>query len=540
MPSGIKWLVAYSMCIFFILNIFFIQPAVGINGTYAEQNNITLKHSNRINSGQLWGNYWTPGTDNGSQSTACTYCHGNDFCQTGEIGRPLIFNSIDPAGADITDSSYWCSSCHYQGYLYYDEMVVSFLNDSLPVPPEITGNITYGADQDIDVYFNHNYVDKDDASCRECHGKHLDNNATITDFMHDLSSDTYADCIHCHKLNSVAPQTINIIAYSNSTHAGLNSAASTTVDPANKACWACHGNGIENDIHPQYGIAPRTCESCHIPGISAEQNAYGAVELYSHQSYALSHTKMKTNADCYTCHDNSEMLVSGADGGNMIAHYVKDVIDRSKNPPKHNVIDTVGKDSGTQGCVYCHLNSTNAMQWGNAPDPSSDPLRSHNETTNAQCWECHVTGTSTFHESAVETKCEACHFEYDYMNITGYPEKFVNGTKYNMSVHGRNWTLIYCKDCHTLPDPTWEHGWKWCDDCHVVQDDPINETGRHKITADPANYTIGNVSVIQITDCTTCHDPTSYNNAVNTFNGTDKDCRYCHSNPNSYYFEGEP
>ncbi len=62
--------------------------------------------------------------------------------------------------------------------------------------------------------------------------------------------------------------------------------------------------------------------------------------------------------------------------------------------------------------------------------------------------------------------------------------------------------------------------------CHVVQNDPINDNDRHNVTNDPLNYIIGVVPVVNITNCTVCHDATAYNASVDTY-ATNK-CRYCH------------
>jgi nitrate/TMAO reductase-like tetraheme cytochrome c subunit len=125
------------------------------------------------------------------------------------------------------------------------------------------------------------------------------------------------------------------------------------------------------------------------------------------------------------------------------------------------------------------------------------------------------------------------------------PYAFVNETEYNQSVHG-NQSVIGCTDCHTnTSSGTLNHtgsnyyppqsGLKWCEDCHVVNQtatDPMS----HNITSKPQNYNVTyqgqEMSVLNVTDCTACHDATMYNKASATFNKTSgKDCRFCHTFP---------
>jgi hypothetical protein len=69
-----------------------------------------------------------------------------------------------------------------------------------------------------------------------------------------------------------------------------------------------------------------------------------------------------------------------------------------------------------------------------------------------------------------------------------------------------------------------------------VQQDPVNQTNRHNITANPWNYTKDGISVVNITDCTSCHDAALYNNATSSYGyGKTYDCDYCHTYPDKTY-----
>ncbi len=71
-----------------------------------------------------------------------------------------------------------------------------------------------------------------------------------------------------------------------------------------------------------------------------------------------------------------------------------------------------------------------------------------------------------------------------------------------------------------------------CINCHVVQSNPVTDTNRHNITSTPSLYKINGTSVVEITDCTICHDSTVYSNSIANFNrDAVADCDYCHTYP---------
>ncbi|HIH44589.1 MAG TPA: hypothetical protein HA257_05800, partial [Candidatus Methanoperedenaceae archaeon] len=157
---------------------------------------------------------------------------------------------------------------------------------------------------------------------------------------------------------------------------------------------------------------------------------------------------------------------------------------------------------------------------------------------NDQCWSCHVsTGTAPkdFHQDTlVKPACTSCHYNYSYMSDRGRPDRYVNSTMYNSSVH---WN-VSCSNCHTKGHNN-IGARKACEDCHAVQSDPVNDKSRHNITDRPSSYTIGGVPVVGITSCTTCHSSSLYNNATSTYSSSAaKDCDYCHTYPdkNREYF----
>jgi hypothetical protein len=204
----------------------------------------------------------------------------------------------------------------------------------------------------------------------------------------------------------------------------------------------------------------------------------------------------------------------------------------------------------TRNCTYCHLgNASVRWQWGDI----SYNVEHHYVTKNlTECYECHVVGGQrpyNFHAKEMHSGTGPCRFCHtDKLIMSKYPSRryaFVNETVYNQSVHG-NQSVMDCENCHTVTsNATVNHtgsnyyppqsGLKWCEDCHVVNQsasDPMS----HNITSKPQNYNVTYqgvvMSVLNVTDCTACHNATMYNTAAATFNKTSgKDCRFCHTFP---------
>ncbi len=157
--------------------------------------------------------------------------------------------------------------------------------------------------------------------------------------------------------------------------------------------------------------------------------------------------------------------------------------------------------------------------------------------SDALCRECHgkfVTsyGVTELMHNVSDGSCGNCHYDFRYMNNTRHaPTKYVNSTMFNASVHGPS-SGIGCVDCHTTSNhPYPEHYWKWCECCHAVQSNPVDDTDRHNVISDVRNNMVGGVSVLGIIDCKTCHNATSYESAKTNF----ALCRWCHTYPDKVY-----
>jgi hypothetical protein len=299
-----------------------------------------------------WGNYW----NNNSPVTACYYCHQSQVhLSTGLLGNiTLIKGSNNYNNADLEKST-WCQNCHYSNASQYNGNILN------PVPPEITDpslNSTDGT-----AFYNHsNFKGYNDSVCRNCHGGALSSYLETTlNFSHSISEGGGGpDCISCHDVSGTgAPSNKRIIASSMKlgVHKNMNSNAanSTAIDSLNKACWACHGEGIEPTGHPLRYRTPRECSNDDCHSISQSFNApmvyshFKDAELNSNPNKVLNYN-VSTNNSCESCHSNS--LSAQSDNLNAsVSHYAT----------KDNLVDS-------RNCIYCHLDEDNALKWGNATE----------------------------------------------------------------------------------------------------------------------------------------------------------------------------
>ncbi|HWR26635.1 MAG TPA: carboxypeptidase regulatory-like domain-containing protein, partial [candidate division Zixibacteria bacterium] len=350
------------------------NPKAGNYSGNASQVQKILNHSNDPLAGQKWNDYWTAG----DQYSACVYCHGSTQHDTTALGRPSQFKGTNTVRSQISNSTltYWCSSCHWQGYTSgantYQDMVNVFI--SLIVPPEITGHSTYGANQSKPDYTNHSSYAKDDATCQGCHGG-LTSSTNITGLLHnvDQGSSGGPDCKSCHDIGGSAPKEIDINVLKNSTHKNLNAALSDV----NLACYACHGDGTAPASgHPLNYKNPKLCENCH-----TGSGDYSAPLVAEHNQNGQ---QIITSATCNTCHDNTGMFLSNAGTNGMttaFVHYIKDVTNRSTSPYGHF------GPMNTSNCITCHRNATytNNASWGSPVNISTSSKRIHTETLTSQC-----------------------------------------------------------------------------------------------------------------------------------------------------------
>ncbi|MCZ7362736.1 MAG: S-layer protein domain-containing protein, partial [Candidatus Methanoperedens sp.] len=105
----------------------------------------------------------------------------------------------------------------------------------------------------------------------------------------------WADCVKCHDSSKeLKIANMNAISTQLGKHSRLNSIAPNETilsDNIDRACWACHSEGVEPTIHSPTYIEPRICQSCHV---LKEEPAYGAVDI-GEEPHA-------SEKDCEKCH----------------------------------------------------------------------------------------------------------------------------------------------------------------------------------------------------------------------------------------------
>lgn len=263
-----------------------------------------------------------------------------------------------------------CISCHGPAH-----------NNSKPYFGSGSNSVTEN-EQCWNCHTNRATTHKSNTNCVGCHSQDAHNVTTI--------SAGGPDCKSCHDIGGIAPKHVNFTDM-NSTgaiHKKLNNAASATVNPENKKCWACHGDGTEPGGHPSNYKTPRVCIDCH---------ASGTYKVDNHRQGGVN---ISTAASCANCHNNSIIRFEASENAS-VSHY----------GTKANLADT--KD-----CRYCHKNAVNGAMWGSATDPWNSPTFPHSlsTTTNEECYSCHGSiGGGDFHDTVLQKQtlssvtCLDCH-----------------------------------------------------------------------------------------------------------------------------------
>ncbi|MDD5474107.1 MAG: hypothetical protein PHU34_08150 [Candidatus Methanoperedens sp.] len=470
-----------------------------VNGSYSKGSSGSkpvsdpMTHSNALNNGTKWGNYWNASTD----SDSCMYCHGNVYNNVGfsftesALGHIVQFMGNNTVNSSISSSTYWCASCHWQGYTSggqtYNDMINSYLSDNHSAPPEITGNATYGANQSVYEYTNHSLYAKNDSACNLCHGYRY-GFTTITQLMHNQSRVGGPNCADCHDTGGIVLLShVNVTATNDTSavHKNLNSGASASNTTAyysnNKRCWACHGNGSEPspNAHPTNYKTPYNCTACHLQSGSQNFNFTPNSTLLNVTQHYWNGTNISTaNAtSCYACHNKSEMMIlandpdngsgavyGGANGGNnSTSHYGK------------KRTDLASLDSITY-CSYCHNNATNNATFyvsdlnntmlnhsARATTPlcsdstCHNPGRIHNSTlakpvsNDSFCSTCHGTGGSAATNNKVQHKtlyCTECHANSTTATRAGRDIHAIKYLLQNNTFSTSNSSAVNCVTCH--------------------------------------------------------------------------------------------
>ncbi|NJD52918.1 MAG: hypothetical protein FIB07_08640 [Candidatus Methanoperedens sp.] len=370
-------------------------------GNYSGRNPSFIRnpqlHSDALDAGIRYGNYWWMQ----NQDASCRYCHGKTMHDSVAIGTPSLFKGNNIINSTIADTT-WCASCHYPGYVEYSNMTAAFIKSGANVPPSIIKGSNYyvkGRDHSVDPGFN-------DSNCYTCH-----NGSTpytkITPFMHEVYiGGGGPDCLSCHEIGSAGSVLhVNNSAMKLSFHSNLNNNSVNLygVSAENKKCWGCHQtDGIQpgNTSMGDRFSSPYTCYDCHKNDGKPYPNVENAGSVTNHIDVDSIITRIYThNATCTTCHNNSVNLNDAKITDPRIVSEKESV---SHYGSKQSLVESIG-DSSTQGCTYCHYNTTNRAKWGNAHDPRLNPVKPHTATKNDQCYICHIQGElpADFHSESM-------------------------------------------------------------------------------------------------------------------------------------------
>ncbi|MBW6518333.1 MAG: carboxypeptidase regulatory-like domain-containing protein, partial [ANME-2 cluster archaeon] len=486
-----------------------------------------ITHSNNILNGTLWDrgtDFWTAADD----ESKCLYCHGETKHSAVAAGYINSFKGSNVIGGDLTGD--WCAACHKQGSPNYNNML-STLN---LVPPEITGNATYGnypaGAQDSTPYYDHTGISGfNDNDCAACHNSSASN---ITELMHTTLTGVGAnpDCISCHDVSG-SQNNVDFTNIAVGAHADLNSVATnTTASAKNKKCWGCHGDlnasGIANQSdqpstsHPTNYNTPRTCPECHVNTVAATN--LSAPQVTEHRKGGP--TVATNTTECAVCHNNSLTSITEADGfglttgGNATnastSHYLKNA-----------TLNLMTPTITSSNCTFCHFDNTANASWGTPVDPRVGFGSLHNGKVNTECYGCHggLDASYKLHNSGITggsaggPDCVACHDAAGANNI--------NMTLFTQSPHMNisNGNATNNKQCYT---------------CHRDGTAPSEATGQAEHTSKTIRYNASNLSCAD----SACHgnasspisvgshfdNATQYSRLEASFIRTTQNCEFCH------------
>ncbi|MCL7414144.1 MAG: hypothetical protein M8353_11120, partial [ANME-2 cluster archaeon] len=467
---------------------------------------------------------WTAADD----ESKCLYCHGETKHSAVAAGYINSFKGSNVIGGDLSGD--WCAACHKQGSPNYNDM----LSTLTLVPPEITGNATYGnyptGAQDNTSYYDHSGISGfTDNNCAACHNSSASN---ITELMHTTLTGAGGnpDCISCHDIGG-SQNNVDFTNVASGAHADLNSGATNTSASAeNKKCWGCHGDlnasGIANQTdqpstsHPTNYNTPRSCSDCHVNTDVATN--LSAPQVTEHRKGAP--TVATSTTECAVCHNNSLTSITEADGSGLStggnaqnatsSHYLLNA-----------TLNLMTPTISSSNCTYCHFDNSANTSWGTPVDPRVGYGSLHNGKVNTDCYSCHggLDVTYKLHNSGITggsaggPDCVVCH--------DGAGANNINMTLFTQSPHmninnGNATNNIQCYTCHrdgTAPSEA------------TGQAEHVSKTIRYnasnKSCADSACH--GNTSS-SIYVGSHFDNATQYGRLESGFIRTSQNCEFCH------------
>ncbi len=431
-------------------------------------------------------------TWNSSSAVNCSYCHQN----TSTAFAPAM---VDPSyNRSIGNHSDYSSNptciaaqCHNSGWMH---------NGTLTRPPLALENSTFclachgnngsGGTNYTGTVTGAREKHNNSVNCTECHlntsrdvhpVKYLLQNATYS-----TGNSTAVTCITCHQTTSVDSKLIL-------TPPKVSSPVNHSDNATNGSIW---------NSTAYWASSLTACTYCHN---DTKHNATALGRPAYWKGNNIVNASINTGTWCSSCHYQGYSS-GGKNHGDMTSTFAS----ANLSVPPEITNGTYARSIYSRSNYYNHS------------------LTNYND---AVCRQCHgiylssgITITVLMHNITGNT-CTDCHYSFEAMNNTTRPDRYVDPSMYGTSQH----STLNCTDCHTRGHRN-IGARKACEDCHAVQQNPITDRDRHNITATPG------ASVVNNTDCTSCHSSTLYNRSIATYGyWKPKDCDYCHTYPDKYY-----
>ena len=345
--------------------------------------------------------------------------------------------------------------------------------------PKMTRNdmkITYGSD--LNGTFG--YIGSDeynrgggDLYCSSCHTS----GNTFKYYRNEIN--IFDDCVSCH-IDGM-PGDVNADAFSQGVHININTSGDGL---NNNDCWTCHYNRDMNRNNI------RTCEDCHVSGISLPEPA----------PVITTHLSGVTNYSCTDCH--SKVIADPGEGIlNITSHYLK-----------RPVISSINY------CDYCHGPNANELFKAKNKTISEFNHDDRNWDGTATCRTCHSNSSVTADPLAGDSS--------SFHDLTTELGDVFNGTPA---------TTANCVLCHTqkderfvlAPTPPISHPdtvGMTPSDCYVCHGD-----NRHNVAGSCINcHSINTTRYYVNTSLFARHKNVNKDDGLD--NITDDDCKTCHFN----------
>jgi len=380
--------------------------------------------------------------------------------------------------------------------------------------------------------------------CQQCHvngNYHLTsaNTTCISCHLADFNRTTNPNhvqmgfpqaCNQCHSTVSWANATFNHNATGfplTGAHTSLQCAqchVNGNYNLHNSTCVTCHlrdYQGTTDPNHAQQGF-PTACQQCHTTTSWGDAN-------FNHSSTGFPLTGAHTTLLCALCHVSGNYHLTAANATCVACHLTN----------YNNTTDPNHAQAGfPTTCQQCHTTTS----WGDANfNHTSTGFALTGAHTSVPCLQCHV--GANFHLTSANAACYSCH-QANYTSANN-PSHVAAGFPRDCSVcHSTvNWSGATFNHATTGFTLTGAHTAVACLHCHVNNNYSLTSANTACYSCHKNNFTgttnPNHVAAGFPTDCTICHNTTSWSGAVFNHNNTpfpltgahvSVSCTSCHLN----------